>query len=315
MEDLLYSKLNDYYPRMLNLLEKMVNIDSGSNNNQGIKQVLGLIEPLLGELGFNFQRITGTTGPHLLARGSRAPNFLLVGHVDTVFQEGTATSNPFSRKDKRIYGPGVADMKAGVVGLLYTLRVLADVSRIHHQAAIILNSDEEISSPGSRELIAEEAARVKAGFVFESSPCINEIITGASGVGKMKLEIKGRSSHAGDNPEAGLSANLELARKIIELEGLTELDRGLLVNVGTMEGGTARNVIPGQSRASIDLRFNTLSDGERLVSEIKKICHNTTDPGYRVRLKGGLSRPPYHPDRASKKLLAMLTEAGSRMGL
>ena len=299
---------------MLALLEQLVNIDSGTGQATGIEAILDILEPQFQRLGLATRRHPSPVGPHLVAAGSREPQVLLMGHIDTVFPAGTAAGRPFRMKDGRAYGPGVMDMKAGIVVMLYVLKLLAEAGQQHQHARVIINADEEISSIHSRALIQEHARRCRAAFVFEPSRSMAEVITSRKGVGDITISVKGRAAHAGAAPQDGLSAIQELARIVLALHALTDLDRGLSVNVGVIAGGTARNVIAEQATARVDLRFATKADGEALVQRIREVCVPSR-PGYQVEVQGGITRPPLERRPDIVALFEHVREAGRSLGL
>ncbi len=299
---------------MLALLERLVNIDSGTGHAAGIEAILDILEPKLQELGLVTRRHPSPAGPHLAAEGQREPRVLLMGHIDTVFPAGTAASRPFRIENGRAYGPGVMDMKAGIVSLLYVLRALALDDEKHRHARIIINADEEISSPYSRALVNAYAPGCGAAFVFEPARSMEEVTTLRKGVGDITVSVKGRAAHAGAAPQDGLSAVQELARITLALHALTDLDRGISVNVGVVAGGTARNVVAEHAQARVDLRFAARADGEWLVERIREICA-PSQPGYEITVTGGITRPPLERRPEIVALFEHVRDAGRELGL
>ncbi|REJ34086.1 MAG: carboxypeptidase [Bacillota bacterium] len=298
---------------MLQLLEQLVNIDSGTGHAPGIEAILDILEPRLAELGLATRRFPSPVGPHLVADGSREPRVLLMGHIDTVFPVGTAAQRPFRIEGGRAYGPGVMDMKAGIVSMLYVLKALA-LQGLHQHARVIINADEEISSPHSRALVAQYGPECRAAFVFEPARSMQEVITLRKGVGDVTITVKGRAAHAGAAPQDGLSAVQELARITLALHALTDLERGVSVNVGVVSGGTARNVVAEQALARVDLRFPTKADGERLMESIRAVC-TPSHPGYEIQVTGGITRPPLERRPEIEALFAHVQAAGRALGL
>ena len=153
--DFLTQQLTEWQPEMLALLERLVNIDSGTGQTEGIEKILDIVEPLLRDIGLECQRHPSPIGPHLTAWGPNEPHFMLMGHVDTVFPVGTAAQRPFRIDGGRAYGPGVVDMKAGIVSMIYLLKALSLRSSAHLHARVVINADEEIGSPHSAHLIRQ----------------------------------------------------------------------------------------------------------------------------------------------------------------
>jgi len=196
--------------------------------------------------------------------------------MDTVFAKEDEFQELQILADGRLKGPGVADMKGGIVIMLYALRALK-LEGLLEQAnlTVLLNSDEEIGSLGSRALIEALAKQHDIGLVFEGS-YNNRVTRARKGLGQARLKVIGRESHAGGSHDQGVSANLELAHKIIDIEGLTNYQTQVTVNTGVMRGGEKRNTIPGCADAYVDMRFPSLEAGERLIENFKDIVSTTT---------------------------------------
>lgn len=272
-------------------LKTHVEINTGTENIKGIDRYRELMAAELISLGFSTKEyatepmsVLSCNGGeiafanHLVATrsGSMLSRIMLNGHMDTVFPQKDEFQTLSIDADGTLRGPGVADMKGGMVVMLYALKALeANGSLKNANITILLNSDEEIGSLGSRPLIEELARNHNVGLIFESS--INDLQTRArKGLGQARLRITGRESHAGNAHNEGVSANLELAHKIIEIEKLTDYERKVTVNVGVMRGGEKRNTVPGCADAYIDLRYPNVADGEFLQSSIKRITENTS---------------------------------------
>jgi len=304
----------DREAEMLALLERLVNIDSGTGHARGIERIVDILEPMLAEVGLATERRPSPVGPHLLAYGNKSPQVLLMGHIDTVFPAGTAAARPFRREGNRAYGPGVIDMKSGIVNLIYVVKALAAAGGLHEHVRIVINADEEISSIHSRELIYEQSRLCRAAFVFEPSPDMETLTTSRKGVGDLTLSITGKAAHAGAAIEDGLSAVEELARKILALHDLTDLEQGRSVNVGIVSGGTARNVVAERATARIDLRYATKEDGEAVLEQIRAVC-SPSRPGYTVELTGGITRPPLERSQEIAALFVHMRDAGRAFGV
>ncbi len=297
---------------LLAALKTHVEINTGTHNLAGIDQYRRLLAKELQALGFTTRErasepvsVLSCEGGqlafanHLIAerKGSKPSRLLLSGHMDTVFAPQDSFQKMTVDQHGTIRGPGVADMKGGLVVMLYALQALAANGRLDDaNITILLNSDEEIGSLGSRQLIEELARAHDVGFVFEGS-YQNTFTRARKGLGQVRLKITGRESHAGAAHERGVSANLALAQKVVEIEKLTDYAKQMTVNVGMMRGGEKRNTIPGCADAYIDLRFPTLADGEYLKSAIERIADkpSVVNPLYpdlpNVEVWGRLHRP------------------------
>jgi glutamate carboxypeptidase len=316
-------------PRLEARLGRWVAIESGSHDADGIGRMLGELRGALESLGFAVESIDGRsvegvarapvpTGPLLRARRpgpAAGPRFLLVGHVDTVF-ERTGERGLLARADGRARGPGAADMKGGLVVMLAALESLArsgDLGRASWTA--IVNSDEELGSLGSRALIEAEARAADLGFVFESAEAQGAMVRSRRGVGQFELEVEGVAAHAGSAHAQGRSAVLELAHKVIALEALTDYTRGVTVNTGTIRGGSKRNVVPSRASARIDVRFDDVRAGEELRERILALADEVHVPGTRTRIRGALHRPPKPATPATDALLARHAAVAADLGL
>ena len=305
---------------MLALLERLVNIDSGTYLREGVNQLADIIDPKLRELGFEVERISQTDfGDHLLARkgGSTGKRLLCVGHMDTVFPEGEAKRRPFRMEGDNAYGPGVIDMKGGIVVLLYSLQALMEAAPDLYRSldlVVLLNSDEEIGSPTSSPYIVQEAKAADTVCVFEPARPRGQAVIKRKGVGKYCLTVHGKAAHAGAQPELGISAIEELARAILDLHALNDFEDGLTVNVGVIRGGMRSNIIAEQAYAEIDVRAVDQAQIDRAHKELSRICHPHRE-GIRMELTGGITFPPMLKTERSLELLRLLQEAGGEVGV
>lgn len=298
--------------QMLDELTRHVLINTGTDNIQGIDRYRAILAEDLRDLGFATREYAspprsvltcagGTVefADHLVATrtGSKPNRILLNGHMDTVFPAGDDFQSLTLEADGTLRGPGVLDMKGGIVVMLNALRALAAAGFLEEaNLTVLLTSDEEIGSLGSRELIEQLAREHDVGLVFEGT---REQLMARSrkGLGQVRLRVTGRESHAGDRHAEGVSANLELAHEVIAVEALTDYPRQVTVNVGVMNGGEKRNTIPGCADAYIDLRYPTAEAGQALVAAIESIAAtpdiaNPKFPGVpRTEVWASLHRP------------------------
>ncbi|QOS78196.1 M20 family metallopeptidase [Paenibacillus sp. JNUCC31] len=303
---------------MLDLIEKIVNIDSGTFYKAGVEQVGDVLASAYQALGF---QVTvdqqSERGDHLVIvhPEEQHPDILIIGHMDTVFPVGTAQSRPFSQDESFAYGPGIYDMKASLVMTLFAIKSLIERGdESFKRVKIILNSDEEHGSIYSRELIEREAASVKYALIVEPSDMTGRLITGRRGGGKFELHVTGKAAHSGEEPEKGRSAIGELAHKIIQLHALTDPGAGVHVNVGVISGGTTPNTIAAHAKASIDVRMETLEQAMELERKIRDICGAATTEGTTLVLKGSITRPPMIKTVKSEHLLKIVQEEALQLG-
>jgi len=260
-------------------------------------------------------------GDHLLAEkpGSGPKRFLFVGHFDTVFPAGTAGLRPFRVAGGRAYGPGVYDMKGGLAAVLYALRAHREAgTRAWAETAItiVFNADEERLSLTSRDLIQAQARRAHSVGILEPARPGGEYVMARKGAGTFRLEVEGKSSHAGLQPEMGASAIWDLARKVCELHALTDFETGTTVNVGVIRGGERPNVVPDRASAEVDLRVWTPEEAERMTAALRAIAERVHVPGTRARLSGDVQFPPWPPGHpGTARLLEIMRAAGREIGL
>lgn len=299
-------------------LEQIVNVDSGTFDKPGVDRAGALLAGLLQGLGCEIVVRPGTTHGDsftgtLRGRGSR--RLMLLGHVDTVYPAGTAAEHPFTVRDGRGYGPGAMDMKGGLILGYCALRALRDLgSHDFAEITFVVNGDEEIGSPTSRELIESEAARMDVVFVLEPCRVDGGVLATRKGVAMYRLEVCGRAAHAGAAPREGASATLELAHQIVALDALNDADRGTTVSVTVIGGGTRRNVIPAEAHAEIDVRVVTVDEARRVDLAMRGIAARPRVPGTVVSLDGGLNRPPMEKTAATRVLLSLAREVVTDLG-
>ncbi|NEE04638.1 M20 family metallopeptidase [Phytoactinopolyspora halotolerans] len=252
----------------LSLLEELVNTDSAPGDHTGIEAVYSRLVPVLDRLGLSVRQRATDGGPSVLVArrsGSRThrSRVLMVGHVDTVFDRGTAQARPFRMAGERAFGPGVADMKGGLVVMLAALSELGEDAWDGLDLTMVFNGDEESGSPFSRPVIEEMATGRDAALVFEAARPSGAVVTSRRGVARYRLDVTGRASHSGSNPGAGANALETLAHKILGIQQLgRDVDRAT-VNVVLADGGTRPNIIPPVASVHVDARFD--DEAERTV--------------------------------------------------
>ncbi len=254
-------------------------------------------------------------GGHLLARlpGSGKP-ILVIGHLDTVWSSGTLSSMPFRVETDRAYGPGIYDMKASSLVGLHVMRSLARQGvRTPRPVTLLLTSDEEVGSPTSRELIEREAAGSAYALVLEPADADGACVTARKGVGRFHMRVEGMAAHSGTAYLDGASAVVELAHQIVRIDGLVDLDRGITLNVAPVRGGTRPNVIAAEAECEIDLRVPDAESGARLERTLLDLTPETA--GCRVRVTGGMNRPPYRETAAGLELYGRARAVAQELGI
>ena len=250
----------------LDSLEELVAIDSGTDSPDGVNRMVDRFGALLEADGWAVERHPTEPVKHrrwgdvLIGRrkGTGGGRVLLLGHLDTVFPDGTAGARPFRVENGRGYGPGVTDMKAGLLAGLHAVRALADIGVDDFGEAVFLcNPDEERGSAASRPLLVAEAERADAVLVLEAARENGDVVSSRKGVTTVRIDVTGRAAHAGVEPERGCSAALEAARKVEALHAVNGLGDGVTVNVGVVRAGSRSNVVAERASLDVDVRATT----------------------------------------------------------
>jgi glutamate carboxypeptidase len=300
---------------MTQTLKNLVMIESPSHERMAVNAVADFLARSFGELGADVRRLPQAAfGDHIQVTWGRGERqILLLGHMDTVWPLGEVKERPFRRVRDRATGPGVFDMKGGLVIGLYALASFCELEVTPaHQLVFLFNSDEEVGSPTSRELIERQGRRSEAVLVLEPSRD-DALVTWRKGVGHFELEIHGVASHAGAAHTQGVSAVEELAHQILRLEAMTDYDRGTTVNVGVVEGGSKVNVRPASAWAEIDLRVTTTEEGRRMTEIIRHL--HPVNPQASLIISGGMNRPPWETSAAGQVLFQRAQQAGAALGM
>lgn len=269
--------VNEYREEMLSLWKQIVNIDSASRNVEGVRKVGQILQKEMKDLGMNIQVLeTNGAGPVLIGEYNPEKNdqfILFIGHMDTVFPDGTVKENPF-RIDQNgfAHGPGVLDMKAGLVIALYAIKALQKAGYRKYGIKCIFAGDEENLHMFSKakEVIIGQLAGAKAAFNFETGYMDDGFVIGRKGGGIIDLTVYGVAVHSGIAPETGRSAVLEMAHKIIEIESKNDIFRGKLINCGMIQGGIGENTVPGECKISMGIRFPTVTIRDEILSDIRR---------------------------------------------
>jgi glutamate carboxypeptidase len=302
------------------LLGRLVLAESPSTDPAAQQTVRDRLTDALGHAGFRVHRVFGApAGDHLFAvprcRQRGLPYQLLLGHFDTVWPLDSLTSMPFEQRDGRVTGPGVFDMKAGLVQAIFALDALQRCQLVPPATPLLfVNSDEEVGS-GTSYLWITRLARLSArAFVLEPAFGPHGALkTARKGVGQFRLRVAGRAAHAGVNPEAGLSAILELSHQVQRLFALNDPAAGVTVNVGTIDGGLRPNVVAPVATAVVDVRVPTLEEGRRIEAAIRGL--QPVEPGIVLEVEGSVGRPPLEPTPRNQALWRQAVAAGALLGL
>jgi len=307
-------------PDMFALLEDLVLIQSSSYNKVGVDRVAARIADEFKGDAIACETVPQTkAGNHLVARTSAVPRskhqILLSGHMDTVFPSDT-DFNWYKEDAAHCYGPGVADMKGGLVAGIYALKALAAGGLLDAiPVSFVFNSDEEIGSGSSRDLIRAEACRSLFALVLECGGRNGEIVTGRKGNIALNLNVRGQAGHAAyAGPDKG-SAILELARKTIAFENLNDPENGITVNVGLVTGGIGSNTVAEHASAKIDFRFAARKDYANLQEEIERLAARCSVPNTSASYEITSTRPPMPAGEHNETLFEVIASTATEMGI
>ncbi len=291
-------------------LEKLVNIESGSSNIEGIKSLSQLLESELVALGAKVTRHKSTVeggAENLSGRieGKGKKHFLMMAHMDTVYPTGTLAKAPFRIDGNRAFGPGIADDKGGIAVILHAIRLLQSRGSTDFASiTVMFNSDEEVGSRGSSTLIQSLARDCDYVLSYEPTTALKEMmVMGTSGTAMVTAKVKGRAAHAGANPEAGVNALTEAADLILRTQDLDDKARGLRFNWTMGKAGTVRNVIPDEATIDADLRFMRNEDMDSTLSKLKERAAQTRLPEAKVEISTTVGRPAFVAGDQGKRLI------------
>lgn len=300
-------------------LETVVNIESGSRIAGGTEQVADFFEKRYKELGLKVIRHESDNGLGPCMEIWNRPesgeaDILFLGHMDTVFQAGVVAERPFSQDGKYAYGPGVMDMKAGLLSTYYLIKEILE-QNLDISFCVALNSDEEISSLDSMEWIKELARKAKCAIIMEPGRKNGEYVCERKGLARYSMKVKGVAAHAGVAPQDGASAIHEMARMITHLISLNHYEVGTSVNVGAVSGGTTANVVCDYAECQIDTRFDCIKEHEKIEKEMRYLEEHPTDSRIQITIQREGFRPPMVKTEKTERLMQLMDEKGRIIGL
>lgn len=318
--DTILSFVRSQQPEFIELCRKFVECESPSDDPGAVARFADLVA----ETVSGFARVRkfpgGRFGPHVqcefeLPGSGKDGQILVLGHSDTVHPVGSLRAMPFREADGRLWGPGLLDMKAGIVSLIFAVRALRELGLpVRRNVVMQLNSDEEVGSESSRPLTEQEARRSVAVLVVEPGTGLDgKLKTARKGVGDYELVVRGKAAHAGLDFTEGASAVLELARQIARIAGFTDLERGITVNAGVISGGTRSNVVAAEARASIDMRVLRVKQAGALDRKFQRL--RPFDKRCTLEVSGGMNRPPMERSAGTVRLFRAAQKLGREMGI
>lgn len=303
---------------LLDTLQSLVSVESGSKDFAGVSYIAQVVADKLKALGGQVQIIHPQApeklqdtpeqlGPSVQAvfKGKGSSRIMLLAHMDTVYLPGDLAKQPFRIDGNRAYGLGIEDEKQGVALILHSVALLQKLGFDQFgQITVLFNSDEEISSPGSRKLITELAKDQDAIFSFESGGLEGSLHLATSGIGAVFLSVEGKAAHAGARPEYGVNALYELSHQLLQMRTLSQPERGLKLNWTLSQSGSNRNVIPAHAEAQADARALRVQDFDALQSAVQTSIQNKLFEQSKVDARFELRRPPMEASEAARKLAA-----------
>jgi len=306
-------------PALLETLKGLVSIESGSRDVEGLGKLAELIAARLKELGgdvalvepgdvYRMEDTPETIGKMVRATfaGTGSKKILLLAHMDTVYPRGMLAKQPFRVDGNRAYGLGIADDKQGIAVILHTIAMLKALDfRGFGTLTVLINADEELSSPGSRSLITKLGAEHDAVFSLEGSRAESDkVALATSGIASITLTVQGKASHAGVRPEAGVNALYELAHQVLQTRDLSDPASGLKMNWTMANAGRTRNMIPPNAQAIADIRVLRVSDYDGIEKKVRELIKNQLLPEAKVEMIFERRRPPLEATEASRALAA-----------
>ena len=308
-------------PRFLAELESLVNLDCGSYTPAGVNRVADLVTASLAELGATVERIPHEPDrdqPQLgdLVAGALSgdgPRLLMIGHMDTVFGEGTAAERPYTVRGDRALGPGTSDMTVGLLAGLHALAAL-QAAGARPSVTFVANPDEEIGSIFSTQHIRRLAAQHDAALILESARANGDIVSARKGIADLELTFTGRAAHAGVEPEKGRSAILAAAHQVLALHALNGRWPGVTLNAGVISGGTRPNVVPAECRVQVDLRATSGDSFAQARAEVERLIAASALEGVTCEPRTMASHPPMEKTPAAGRLADLAIAIAGELG-
>jgi len=320
----LYTLIDSYQDSMVSTLESLVNIDSGADCPEGIKEVATKVGTFLDSLGFSVEYLDypGIATHVLATKKGTAPdakNVMIIGHIDTVFPKGTAAARPFRVENGIGYGPGALDMKSGVTIALYALKAMTELDLFKNHVTVMFVGDEESGHPytDAAEQLKKVAAGKDAVFNMETGSDKGTVVLGRTGIYYPEITIEGIAAHSGKDPEKGASAVRELVYKLVDLYNFSDTDDNISFNAGIISGGVAANGIPAHAEMRGDFRYKTVESGPKILKALDEICGKTYVPRTKTNLVCDPNRGfiPMEKTEANVALYEIVKAQGAKIGV
>ncbi|MDT8902595.1 M20 family metallopeptidase [Anaeroselena agilis] len=312
--------VDDHREEMLALWREVVTLESGPHEKAGIDAVGARFRQVLEEAGATCRVVEFAQAGNMLigelGAKSTLPGVILLGHMDTAIPAGAIAERPFTIRDGKAYGPGVLDMKGGIVAFLYAIKALKAAGYDARAIKVLLAGDEEVlhAHSAAADALVSEAAGHAAAFNCETGFVDNGIVVGRKGIARIMMEVKGVAAHAGNDPENGRNAIIELAHKAIAVQGLTDWDKGISFNVGVIQGGTTSTAVPDHAKIFIDVRYKEPDDLPGVIARVEEVAAKTYIDGTstKVVLLDGLK--PMKTTEGVMKLFELVAAASEENG-
>ncbi|WP_242771044.1 M20 family metallopeptidase [Brevibacillus parabrevis] len=303
------SYFREQLPDMVEELRTYVEMETPTHNKEAVDRLGLYIAERFRELGCRVERLPQQTyGDQLrIEYGEGEEQVLILGHFDTVKEIGTLQKEPFREENGRLYGPGTYDMKSGIVFAYFALRaIISHELPLSKKLVFFWNTDEEIGSVSSEQLIRAEAKRSKYTLVLEPAAGDGSLKTSRKGGGEFFLTATGRAAHAGNDHAIGVNAIEELAHHVLAIQSFTDYAAGTTLSVGTIKGGSVSNVVPDWAMAEIDVRIESRAEAERITRLMNQLA--PVLPGAELKLEGGIAKPPMERSAGTEKLFLLAQE-------
>ena len=303
---------------LLDTLKELCNIESGSRDLEGLAKVAELVAGRLKALGGDVQLVDVSSDIYRMEdtpqqvgkvvratfKGTGSKNIMMIGHMDTVYQKGMLAKQPFRIDGDKAYGLAIADDKQGIATILHTVAMLKELGfKDYGTLTVLINADEEISSPGSRKLISKLGAEHDVTMSFESSRAESDkVALATAGIASVTLNVQGRASHAGSAPEKGVNALYEMAHQVLQMSKLSNPDTGVKMNWTLAKAGTNRNVIPSEAQAQADVRVLRAADYDGIERQVQERSAQKLLPESKVNTIFERRRPPLEASPSAKAL-------------
>ncbi|MCD9547703.1 M20/M25/M40 family metallo-hydrolase [Photobacterium carnosum] len=307
--------LNNY----LEELRPLINLDCGTLTVDGIDVVATTMAQKYLDLGWNVKRIDcGIAGTGLEVHNKPQADHIdvmLIGHMDTVFPVGTAAARPMTHDNERAYGPGVSDMKSGLLSVVYALRDLDPTAIDALSICVCMNPDEEIGSLHSETWLKSVAVNAKHVLVAEAARADGSLVKARKGMARYRLSFHGKAAHAGNEPQNGRSAITEMAHWILAINAMTDFDSGTTLNAGVVSGGAGANIVPDFAEVVVDVRFWDNDEYAAVDAQIRTLTETPFIDGVTITVEREAHKPSMVPSPQTEVLMAQVEAVGQELGI